>query len=65
MKTYDTIELLNRAMSLAYYAHLGNPEHYQTEYEKKTQIKPEGILSWADKILKEENSSVLYYKSRA
>lgn len=65
MKTYETIELLNRAMSLAYYAHLGNPEHYQTEYEKKTQIKPEGILSWADKILKEENSSVLYYKSRA
>jgi zinc protease len=63
MKTYESIQLLNRAMSLAYYAHLGNPDYYQTEYEKKTQIPAESILDWAKEILREENASVVYYKS--
>jgi zinc protease len=63
MKTYESIQLLNRAMSLAYYAHLGNPDYYQTEYEKKTQIPAESILDWAKEILNEENASVVYYKS--
>jgi zinc protease len=65
MKTYESVQILNRAMSLAYYAHLGNADYYQTEYEKKTQIPAEQILDWAKNILKEENSSVLYYKSKA
>ncbi|EOZ96460.1 putative zinc protease [Indibacter alkaliphilus LW1] len=64
MKTYESVQLLNRAMSLAYYAHLGNPDLYQTEYEKKTQIPSTQIMEWANAILKEENSSVLYYKSK-
>ncbi|MFD2200039.1 M16 family metallopeptidase [Shivajiella indica] len=63
MKTYESVQLLNRAMSLAYYAHLGNPELYQTEYEKKTQIPAGSILDWGKEILKEENASVVYYKS--
>jgi zinc protease len=62
MKTYESVQILNRAMSLAYYAHLGNADYYQTEYEKKTQIPAEQILDWANNILKEDNSSVLYYK---
>ncbi|MFD2035844.1 M16 family metallopeptidase [Belliella marina] len=64
MKTYESIQLLNRAMSLAYYAHLGNPNYYQIEYEKKTKIPSEKILDWANTILREENSSVVYYKSK-
>lgn len=63
MKTYESVQLLNRAMSLAYYAHLGNPDLYQSEYEKKTRIPSEQIMAWANTILKEENASVLYYKS--
>jgi zinc protease len=63
MKTYESIQLLNRAMSLAYYAHLGNADYYQTEYEKKTRIPSESILDWAKELLKEENASVVYYKS--
>jgi len=63
MKTYESIQLLNRAMSLAYYAHLGNPDYYQTEYEKKTRIPAECILDWAKEMLREENASVVYYKS--
>ncbi|WP_291786080.1 pitrilysin family protein [Cecembia sp.] len=63
MKTYESVQLLNRAMSLAYYAHLGDPNLYQTEYEKKTRIPSEQIMDWASTILKKENASVLYYKS--
>ncbi|WP_194975745.1 M16 family metallopeptidase [Aquiflexum lacus] len=62
MKTYESVQILNRAMSLAYYAHLGDADLYQTEYEKKTQIPADQILDWARNILREENSSVLYYK---
>ena len=62
MKTYESVQILNRAMSLAYYAHLGNADYYQTEYEKKTQIPADQIMDWAKNILREENSSVLYYK---
>lgn len=65
MKTYESVQLLNRAMSLAYYGHLGNPELYQTEYEKKTQIPAESILDWGKEILKEENASTVYYKAVA
>ncbi len=64
MKTYESVEVLNRAMSLAYYDHLGDPDYYQSEYEKKTQIEPESITSWANRILTEENASVVYYKSK-
>ena len=64
MKTYESVQLLNRAMSLAYYAHLGNPDYYQSEYEKKTRIPEENILAWASQILKEDNASVLYYKGK-
>lgn len=62
MKSYDAVELLNRAMNLAYYAHLGDPLYYQEEYEKKLAITPEEISAIANEILVEENSSVVYYK---
>jgi zinc protease len=62
MKSYDAVELLNRAMNLAYYAHLEVPSYYQEEYEKKLAITPEEISTIANEILVEENSSVVYYK---
>lgn len=65
MKTYESIQLLNRAMSLAYYAHLGNPDLHELDYQRKIQIPSEKILGWANTILREENSSVIYYKSKA
>ena len=64
MKTYESVQLLNRAMSLAYYAHLGNPDYQQLEYEKKIKIPSEEILKQANKILREENASVIYYKAK-
>lgn len=64
MKTYESVQLLNRAMSLAFYAHLGDVDLYETLYEKKTSIPASQIMDWAKNILREENSSVLYYKSK-
>lgn len=63
MKTYEGIQLLNRAMSLAYHAFLGDPAGYSEEFEKKSEIPASQIIDWAHKILKEEKSSVLYYES--
>lgn len=62
MQSYDAVNLLNRAMNLAYYAHLGNPEIYRADYEEKSKISPEEIQKTANELLVEENSSVVYYK---
>lgn len=63
MKTYESIQVLNRAMNLANYAHLGNPDLYYEEFKNKSKIKGDEIMTWANRLIREENSSVLYYKS--
>jgi predicted Zn-dependent peptidase len=65
IKTYESVHLLNRAMKLAYYAHLGSPELYEEEYERKLKIKGEAIIQAARELLTDENSSVVYYKRKA
>lgn len=65
MKSYEAVHLLNRAMKLAYYAHLGSPELYEEEYERKLKIKSEAIIQAARELLTDENSSVVYYKRKA
>jgi zinc protease len=64
MKSYDSVQLLNRAMNLAYFAHLGDPRLYQIEYDRKLVVTPEKIGAMANQLLVEENSSVIYYKKR-
>lgn len=63
MKTYESIQLINRAMNLAYYAHLGDPDLYWQEFEAKSKIEAAQIKSWADRLLQEDQASVLYYQS--
>lgn len=63
MKTYESIKLINRAMNLANYAHLGDPDRYWKEFEEKMAITGEGISHWAQELIKEENSSVIYYQA--
>ena len=63
MKTYESIQLLNRAMNLAYYAHLGNPDLYWQEFEQKSKIEASQIKTWAKQILQEDQASVLHYQS--
>ena len=64
MRSYDSVQLLNRAMNLAYYAHLGDPNLYTIEYDRKLAVTPEQIGAMANQLLVEANSSVLYYKGR-
>lgn len=64
MKSYDSVQLLNRAMNLAYYAHLGDANLYQTEYDRKLAASPEQIRAVANELLEEGNSSVVYYKKQ-
>ena len=63
MKTYESIQLLNRAMNLAYYAHLGDPALYWQEFEQKAFCQAEQLSTWAQRLLKEDQASVLYYQS--
>jgi predicted Zn-dependent peptidase len=63
MKSYESIQLLNRVFNLAYYAHLGSPDLYMKEFENKSKINSEELSSWAKKNLVDEKSSVIHYKS--
>ena len=63
MKTYESIQLLNRAMNLAYYAHLGNPRLYWQEFEQKASCTSAQLASWSKRLLREDQASVLYYQS--
>ncbi|GAA0878564.1 pitrilysin family protein [Algoriphagus jejuensis] len=63
MKTYESIQLLNRAMNLAYFAHLGNPELYWEEFIEKSKIEAPQIKTWTHELLREDQASVLYYQS--
>src|SRR5690606_20802090 len=63
IKTYESIQLLNRAMNLAYFAHLGNPDLYWKEFEEKSKIEAPQIKTWANQLLREDQASVLYYQS--
>ena len=63
MKSYESIQLLNRVFNLAYYASLGSPDLYLKEFENKSKINAEELTSWARNILTEEKSSVIHYKS--
>jgi len=51
-------------MHFAYYAHLGDPLLYQMEYHSKLAAAASQIAAVANKVLVEENSSVVYYKKR-
>jgi zinc protease len=63
MKTYESVQLLNRAMNLAYFAHLGDPDLYWKEFEEKSGLEGTQVKSWANRLLDENQSSVLYYQS--
>lgn len=61
---FSEVELLNRAMNLAYGALLGNPDLINQEPEKIQQVTVDDIQRMANTLLVAENSSTLYYKAR-
>ncbi|GAB3906284.1 pitrilysin family protein [Larkinella knui] len=60
---FSEIELLNRAMNLAYAANAGNADWVNQETERIQAITPDDIQSIAQKLLRKENSSTLYYRA--
>lgn len=60
---FSELELLNRAMNLAFASNLGNPDLVNIESELIQAVKKEEVLAQAESLLKEENASVLRYAS--
>jgi zinc protease len=61
---FSEVEVLNRAMNLAFFAHLGSPDLYNHELDKVSGVTEEKIFEAAGKVLKENNLNVLHYQSR-
>ena len=61
---FAEIELLNRAMNLAYAALLGDPNLVNQESEKIQAVTTSDIQKAANEILHQNNSSTLYYRAR-
>jgi len=62
---FSEVDLLNRAMNLAFAAVAGVPDYVNKETELVQAVEPEQVLQQAKNILKQENVSVLYYKSNS
>ncbi|GHB61020.1 M16 family metallopeptidase [Persicitalea jodogahamensis] len=58
---FSQVELLNRAMNLAYAANAGNAEWVNEDEEKIRVIQPDDIQRVARQVLRPENCSTLYY----
>ncbi|MEM7550387.1 MAG: pitrilysin family protein [Bacteroidota bacterium] len=58
---FGNVEILNRAMNLAYSAFLGDINLVNTEGKIIEETTKKDVMAAAGKILKEENSSVVYY----
>ncbi len=55
------VEILNKAMNLAYFYNLGDPELYNLELDKIRKVSEDEIRTAAGQILRRENCSTLYY----
>jgi zinc protease len=63
MIEFGEVEVINRAMTLAFAALSGNTNLVNTEKSEIDAVTSNDIKRVAREILREENSSVLYYKS--
>jgi predicted Zn-dependent peptidase len=60
---FSEIELLNRAISLAYFTTMGNTELVNRETNLINSVTEQDLLSQSRKILTTKNCSTLHYKS--
>ena len=60
---FESVELISRAMNLAFAAFLGDPELINKDPENIQKVTREDVLRVANDIIREENSSTLYYKA--
>lgn len=59
---FSEISVADKALNIAYYATLGNAELINKQIELYNAVSAEKIKQEAQKVFKEENSSVLYYR---
>lgn len=60
---FDKVEVMNRAMNLAFSALSGDTNFVNQEEEKIRAVTREDVKRVASNILQEKNSSVLYYRA--
>jgi zinc protease len=60
---FNEVEVLNKAMSLAFSKFLGDASLANKEIDKVRAVSATQVQEMAEEILVDENSSVLYYKS--
>ena len=63
MLAFDEVEVMNRAMNLAFATLSGDPNLVNLESEKIQAVTTADIKRVAQEIFREENASVMYYKS--
>lgn len=62
---FSEIGALNKAMNLAFFELLGDASLINKESEEIQKITPEDVLESAKRILRQENSSTLYYRAKS
>lgn len=60
---FSEVELLNRAMNLAFAANAGTPELINQETQKIQQVSVADVERMARQVLRKENCSTLYYRA--
>lgn len=60
---FGEVEVMNRAMNLAFSALSGDPNHVNREASRIAAVTKKDIRRMAREILREENSSILYYEA--
>ena len=63
MLEFEEVEVMNRAMNLAFASLSGDPNMVNLEAKKIRAVTTEDIKKVAVEIFREENSSVMYYRS--
>ena len=62
---FSEVELLNRAMNLAFAANAGDPELVNQEAAGIQAVTPDTVQAMARQVLRRENCSTLYYRRQS
>lgn len=62
---YSELDVLNKAMNLAMFTHLGDPNRINTEVHAFQATSPDSLLALAQQLFRPENCSTLVYKAKA
>ncbi len=61
---YGEVDILNRAMSIAFGAAMGNPNLVNEEMDLIKAVSTKAIHEASNEILRDENCSTIYYKAK-